>query len=117
MLNAPRPAFAGTQAEYARGVHAMDAMGCTVCHVPDWQIHAKPPRKSRGRDAVYYVRAIEAPDLLIHGDNPLGCKFDEQGRCTQITPCGLNTPLEDDCLSEAEPRAWSSPIFVDYAGS
>jgi hypothetical protein len=70
-----------------------------------------------GRDAVYYVRAIEAPDLHVHGTNPLGCEYDEQGRCIAITPCGGNTPYEDDCLSEAEPRAWSSPIFVGHAGA
>jgi hypothetical protein len=70
-----------------------------------------------GRDAVYYVRAIEAAAPLIHGSNPLGCRFDAQGRCVEIEPCGANTPYEDDCLSEAEPRAWSSPIFVDHAGS
>ena len=70
-----------------------------------------------GRDAVYYVRAIEAPDLLIRGTNPLGCELDEAGRCIDIEPCGRDTPYEDDCLSEAEPRAWSSPIFVNHAGS
>jgi hypothetical protein len=70
-----------------------------------------------GRDAVYYARAIEAPDALIHGDNPLGCRFDEQGRCVEVAPCGLNTPYDDDCLSEAEPRAWSSPIFVNHASA
>ncbi len=42
MLNAPRPAFAGTPADYARGVQELEAMGCTSCHVADWQIHAKP---------------------------------------------------------------------------
>ena len=35
----------------------------------------------------------------------------------EIEPCGANTPQEDDCLGEAEPRAWSSPIFVNHAGS
>ena len=70
-----------------------------------------------GRDAVYYARAIEAPDQLIHGENPLGCRYDELGRCIEIDPCGVNTPREDDCLGEAEPRAWSSPIFVGHAGS
>ena len=70
-----------------------------------------------GRDAVYYVRAIEAPDLHIHGANPLGCRFDERGRCVEITPCGGDTPYEDDCLGEAEARAWSSPIYVNHAGS
>lgn len=40
MLNAPRPTFAGPRPEYRAGVGAMDAMGCTVCHVPDWTIRA-----------------------------------------------------------------------------
>jgi hypothetical protein len=70
-----------------------------------------------GRDAVYYVRAIEAPDLHVHGSNPLGCRYDETGRCVEISPCGADTPYEDDCLSEAEARAWSSPIYVNHAGS
>jgi hypothetical protein len=69
-----------------------------------------------GRDAVYYARAIEAPDPHIRGDNPLGCRHDETGRCVEITPCGGDTPYEDDCLAEAEPRAWSSPIYVNHAG-
>ena len=66
------------------------------------------------RDTVYYARAIEAPALLIHGDNPLGCRYDESGACVQIEPCGNLAPAADDCLSEAEPRAWSSPIYVEY---
>ncbi len=86
-----------------------DGAGCVV-------EFADTEFKGSGRDAVYYARAIEAPDSLIHGDNPLGCRFDEQGRCVEITPCGANAPYEDDCLGEAEPRAWSSPIFVNHAG-
>lgn len=66
------------------------------------------------RDTVYYARAIEAPDQLIHGSNPLGCTYDDAGNCLSIDPCGSNAPASEDCLSEAEPRAWSSPIFVDY---
>ena len=68
------------------------------------------------RDAVYYVRAIEAPAALIHGSDPLRCRYDETGKCVEIEPCGATAPIDDDCLSEAEPRAWSSPIYVDYAG-
>ncbi|HIG12077.1 MAG: di-heme oxidoredictase family protein [bacterium] len=45
MLNAPRPAFAGTNAEYRQGVLAMAAMGCTDCHTPNWTI--------RSQDAVF----------------------------------------------------------------
>lgn len=38
MLNAPRPAFAGTQREYEAGVELLREFRCTDCHVPDWRI-------------------------------------------------------------------------------
>lgn len=41
MLNAPRPAFAGTPQQYARGLAAMEALDCTSCHVPDWTIQPR----------------------------------------------------------------------------
>jgi Protein of unknown function (DUF3604) len=85
-----------------------DAMGCVV-EFADTEFEAA------GRDSVYYVRAIEAPDLLIHGSNPLRCSFDAEGNCVSVDPCGSGAPAEDDCLSEAAPRAWSSPIYVDHA--
>ena len=69
------------------------------------------------RDTVYYARAIEAPAMLIHGSNPLGCTYDATGACIAVDPCGVGTPADDDCLSEAEPRAWSSPIYVDFAAN
>ncbi|MFO1009089.1 MAG: di-heme oxidoredictase family protein [Planctomycetota bacterium] len=41
MLNAPRPAFAGTQAEYQAGLRGMHSLGCTQCHVPNWDLAPK----------------------------------------------------------------------------
>ncbi len=41
MLNAPRPAFAGSEREYRRGVRVFAALGCADCHQPDWQILAR----------------------------------------------------------------------------
>ena len=41
MLNAPRPAFRGTQREYALGLRSMHELGCTPCHTPDWTIRAQ----------------------------------------------------------------------------
>ncbi|MDH3685776.1 MAG: DUF3604 domain-containing protein [Myxococcales bacterium] len=68
---------------------------------------------SSGRDALYYARAIEAPSLTVAAD-PLGCTYDEAGRCIEVKPCG-DRPTDDDCLAESEERAWSSPIYVDQA--
>ena len=69
---------------------------------------------SSGRDALYYVRAIEEPSLAVAAD-PLGCTYDEEGRCVEVDPC-FGRPTDDDCLAETEERAWSSPIFVDQRG-
>ena len=59
------------------------------------------------RDSVYYARALEAPSLAIHGSNPLGCRYDESGRCLEVEPCGVRVPASEDCLSETQQRAWS----------
>ena len=40
MLNLPAPAFAGTPTQYSAGLATMDGLGCTSCHVADWQIDA-----------------------------------------------------------------------------
>jgi hypothetical protein len=68
-----------------------------------------------GRDSVYYVRAIEAPMLAINAGG-LRCERDESGACIETRPCDEvdDTDDADDCLEEIEPRAWSSPIFVDH---
>ena len=67
--------------------------------------------RSSGRNALYYVRAIEAPSMAV-GADPLGCTRNDSGACVDVSPC-FGKPWDDDCLSETEERAWSSPIFVD----
>jgi hypothetical protein len=59
------------------------------------------------RDLLYYVRAIQEPTPTVNGGG-LRCNG---GDCE---PCYGNyrTPVEDDCLVDAEERAWSSPIFL-----
>ena len=69
-----------------------------------------------GRDAVYYVRAIQEPSDTINGGN-LRCTYDTSGKCIEVDPCygdPRKTDRNDDCLNPVEERAWSSPIFVDY---
>jgi hypothetical protein len=67
-----------------------------------------------GRDAVYYVRALQEATPALNGAN-LRTRFDETGRPASVQPCAVGA-LEipgDDCLAPLQERAWSSPIFVD----
>jgi len=85
--------------------------GCTVQF-------EDPEFAEAGRDAVYYVRAIEEPTPTINAEN-LRCTRDEEGRCVEVRPCygdDYRTDPEDPCTEPSEERAWSSPIFVDHAG-
>jgi Protein of unknown function (DUF3604) len=74
-----------------------------------------PDFVSAGRDAVYYVRALQDATAMINGAN-LRCERDATGQCTAVNPCRAVPPTAytDDCLADAQERAWSSPIFVDY---
>jgi hypothetical protein len=64
-----------------------------------------------GRDALYYVRALEEPSAAING-RPLHTRFDREGNPVSISLCG-SPEAGPDCLGEVRERAWSSPIFVD----
>jgi hypothetical protein len=79
-----------------------DPLGCTATF-------ADPEYEKEARDTVYYARAFEAAIDTVNGD-PLSCEYDENGACVETTLCAGG----NDCLAPHEPRAWSSPIFVDY---
>jgi hypothetical protein len=70
-----------------------------------------PTYPALGRDTLYYVRAIQEPTPTVNGGG-LRCKGEV------CEPCygNFRTPADDDCLADAEERAWSSPIFL-LAGS
>jgi hypothetical protein len=88
-----------------------DPAGCSV-------EFEDPEFPESGRDAVYYVRAVEEPSPAVNGAN-LRCRWDAEGNCVATDPCYGDeemTPYQEDCLSTVEERAWSSPIFVDQAG-
>jgi hypothetical protein len=82
-----------------------DPAGCVVT-LTDAQF------RTSGRGAVYYARAFEAPKPGINAGN-LRCTRDADGNCVEVNPCPGPAGPEDDCLAPHEPRAWSSPIYVD----
>ncbi len=82
-----------------------DPIGCTATF-------SDPDFLRFGRDTVYYVRAHEAEAPGINAEN-LRCERDAEGRCTSVDLCGQDA--SDLCTAPHTPRAWSSPIFVDFA--
>ena len=74
-----------------------------------------PEFNKNTRDTVYYVRAIEEPTPLINGNAPR-CEYNDKGQCLQANSCNGSylQDKNDDCLALDEPRAWSSPIYVDF---
>ncbi len=71
-----------------------------------------PGYAAGGRDAIYYVRAIEEAQPTINAD-PLKCVRDATGRCVKVQLCyGDYRSGKSDCTAPAEPRAWSSPIYL-----
>ena len=63
----------------------------------------------RGRDVLYYVRALEQARPAIMG-RPLRPERNSEGEVVSVEIC----PTGDDCIDEVRERAWSSPIFVDH---
>jgi hypothetical protein len=84
------------------------------CDGPECEVtFSDPDFLSGGREAAYYVRAVQVATPTINGDG-LRCEYDEEGRCTAVNICYGHgaTDRGDDCLAEVEHRAWSSPIWL-----
>ena len=88
-----------------------DPVGCTV-------EFEDPEFVEGGREAIYYVRAIQETTEMINAEN-VRCVYDEQGQCIEVNPCygDYRTEYNEDCLAPAQQRAWSSPIFVAFEGT
>jgi len=66
------------------------------------------------REALYYARVYEAPDEAINAGG-IRCERDAEGNCTKAQLCPGPDGVMDDCLAPREPRAWSSPIYLEWA--
>lgn len=67
-------------------------------------------------DVSYYARAIEEPSPIINVKGA-HCIFDEEGNCSEFKICtqDFKNPRDlEACTSIDEPRAWSSPIYLNY---
>jgi len=86
-----------------------DPQGCVVRFEDEEWLTA-------GRDALYYVRALQEPTPAING-RQLRTRYDQQGQPIAVDIChgDYRTSFDDDCLAPNSERAWSSPIFVNQA--
>ena len=84
-----------------------DPLGCSA-------EFSDPEFATLGREALYYARAYEAADQAINADG-LRCERDEAGNCVKPRLCPGPDGVTDECLAPREPRAWSSPIYLDWA--
>lgn len=64
---------------------------------------------TEGREVAYYARAVQEATPTIQGD-PFSCQLDAQGQCVTNYCAGVDK--SEDCLSLAQHRAWSSPIYL-----
>lgn len=66
-----------------------------------------PSFTGRGRETLYYVRAIQEPTPTVNAGG-VRC----EGEVCEPCYGNYRTAEEDDCLADSEERAWSSPIFL-----
>ncbi len=96
MLNAPRPAFAGTDVQFARGVRQLTTLGCTECHVSEWSIRPGDgtfagDRRYFDLDVTWNADAGRLEGELLSLTTPVGRFFDPRRASFDVS--GLFTDL------------------------
>jgi len=71
--------------------------------------------ETTSRDTLYYARVIEQAIPMINAGTSR-TTFNEKGEAVSVDLCygSYQTEQNDDCLTPAGHRAWSSPIYVNY---
>jgi len=86
----------------------LDCGGKSTCEVT----FSDPDFVSGGRDAIYYVRAIQEPSGQLNHED-LRCEDGPDGECVSVDICqGGERGEDDDCIQEGGERAWASPIYL-----
>jgi hypothetical protein len=86
----------------------LDCEGESTCEVT----FSDPDFLSGGRDALYYVRAIQVPSGQLNHED-LRCEDGPEGECLSVDICQGGARGEaDDCIQEGGERAWASPIYL-----
>ena len=75
-----------------------------------------PFQATSGGVADAFVTKLNPAGSALVYSTYLGGTGDDSGNCIAVDPCfaGYPTARDDQCLSVAEARAFSSPIFVDF---
>jgi len=80
-----------------------DPSGCVATFVdPEFPEHR--------RDTVYYARAFESPEPAVNAGT-VRCTPGPDTSCAETNLCSAG----EECLAPYAGRAWSSPIYVDFA--
>jgi len=86
----------------------LDCAGQTTCEAS----FSDPDFIAGGRDALYYVRAIQRPTGQLNHED-LRCEEGPDGSCVSVDICqGGERGEGDDCIQDGGERAWASPIYV-----
>ena len=122
MLNAPRPAFAGVPKLRQRGEAHMEALGCTECHVPDWEIQAADDlfagdRRVFDLDVTWNQRAgrlegslVDLGQTLASGDVvPRGDEFVVRGLYSDLRHHDMGPDLEEVGYDGVRNSLWRTP--------
>jgi len=87
----------------------LDCGGDPTCEVS----FTDPDFLTGGRDALYYVRAVQRPSGQLNHED-LRCEWSLDGRCESVDLCkGGASGEDDDCIQQGGERAWASPIYLD----